>query len=114
MALSDPQTITIATVAQTLNLIETQGLSSTYRTSDGVWELKISHQTVLKNRTRRLVRLNKYFLDSLGAQQFFSFYVNIEEPSGNVATDTAIKDGIAGFITWFTSTIQDKILGDQH
>lgn len=57
MAFSDPQSISVATVAKTLPRISTGVNSSVYTSPDGAIKFTISHQYG-KTRTRRSVRID--------------------------------------------------------
>lgn len=56
MALNDPTTLTVSTVAKTLNRISTGENKSVYRNDDGTIELVVSH--AYNKRTRSVVRVD--------------------------------------------------------
>lgn len=56
MAFADPQTITVATVAQTLALIGRDQSGSTFQKDDQAYKLSISHAK--KTRTRHVMRID--------------------------------------------------------
>jgi len=115
---ADPQSVTINSVAQSLVRIESKGLSSTYRTVDGTYLFRISHQ-ISKNRVRRMVRIDKYAviadpITGANSRQTFGAYIVVDEPIGNGFADADIKYVLSGLMTWLDSTAQDKMLSDQH
>lgn len=117
MAFADPQTVTIATVAQTLNLIEIDKTKSVYVTADGIYKFTISHQLSGK-RTRHLVRIDKVAvaadpLSAINSSVNLGMYLVIDEPPFGF-TDAQIWDVVAGFIAWLTNANVLKVLGSQH
>lgn len=114
--LTDPQVITIATVANTFNRISTGDLKSVYQTAEGDRKLTISHQTS-KSRTRRMVRLDTKAIvaDPLSAvndYEQFGVYVVIDEPEVGFS-DQTIADVLAGFFTWYNAAMVAKVLSSQ-
>lgn len=117
MALADPQTITVDSVAQTLNRISSEGQKSIYATADEVYRFTVSHQ-VSGNRTRRMVRVDKRVvaanpLDSKNEYKSLGIYVVIDEPEYGFS-DTDIWNVVAGFVAWLTNANVLKVLGNQH
>lgn len=118
MALADPQTITINAVAQTLNLIKSDGLKSEYATADEVYKFVVSHQESGKKRTRRMVRIDKRVvaadpLSSINEYKSLGFYCVIDEPEYGF-TDDDIYDVVAGLLAWLTEANVLKVLASQH
>lgn len=117
MAFSDPQTVTVDSVAQTLNKISVQGESSIYADADSVYQLKLAH-TTSKKRKRRLIRLDhtEIAADPLTAEnasQNLGIYIVIDEPEFGF-TDAEIDDDVQGLLTWASSANIAKILASQH
>lgn len=117
MAFADPQTITVNTVAQTLNLIKADGLRSEYATADEVYKFVISHQESGK-RTRRMIRIDKRVvatdpLSSINEYKSLGLYVVIDEPEYGFSDDD-IYDVAAGLIAWLTEANILKVLSGQH
>lgn len=117
MAFTDPQTVTINAVAQTLNLIEADKTKSVYVTADGIYTFTISHQ-LSGNRTRHLVRIDHKVvaadpLSAINASVNLGMYLVIDEPPFGF-TDANIWLDIAGFIAWMTNANMLKVLGSQH
>lgn len=117
MALADPQTITINSVAQTLNRITSDGLKSIYATSDEIYKFTVSHQESGK-RTRRMVRIDKRVvaadpLSSINEYKSLGIYVVIDEPEYGF-TDDDIHKVVAGLLAWLTEANTLKVLASQH
>lgn len=117
MALTDPQTITVNTVAQTLNRIQSDGLKSIYVTADEVYKFTVSHQESGK-RTRRMIRIDKRVvaadpLSSINEYKSLGIYLVVDEPEYGF-TDDDIYDVLAGLIAWLTEVNVLKVLASQH
>lgn len=117
MAFADPQTLTVATVSKTLNLVQADGLKSVYVTSDEEYKFTISHQEV-KKRTRRMVRIDKRIvatdpLSSINEWKNLGIYLVVDEPEYGF-TDNDIYDIVAGFKAWLTEANVLKVLSGQH
>jgi len=117
MALADPQTLTVNSVAKTLNLIESVGLRSVYKTSDELFELIVSHAES-KGRTRRMVRVNQRVvaadpLTSVNEYKDLGVYFVIDEPEFGF-DDTTIGYLWTALKTLADSTFLGKVLGAQH
>lgn len=117
MAFTDPQTITVATVAKTLNLIESDKSKSVYTTADGEYKFTISHQQSGK-RTRRMVRVDRMVvaadpLSAINASVDLGVYIVIDEPPFGFS-DTDIWDVVAAFTAWLTNGNVTKVLSSQH
>lgn len=120
MALSDPQSVTIAGAATTLPRVATNGASSTYQKDDGNVALKINHSPG-KTRTRRQARLDfaKIAADPLMAgvnrQVSMSAFVAIDVPNVGLSL-TEQKDVVAALVTALTASsnaLLIKILGGE-
>lgn len=114
--LSDPQSVTINSVAQSLPLIKDADTERTYQSADGVYQL-VTKQNTTTNRFRREARLvkNAVIVDpisGLSTQGSFSVYIVIDEPKFGFA-DSELKQVIDGLKSFMTSTIQDKLLGGE-
>jgi len=117
MAFTDPQTITVATVAKTLNLIESDKSKSVYTTADDEYKFTISHQQSGK-RTRRMIRVDRTAvaadpLSAINASVNLGIYVVIDEPPFGFS-DTSIWDVVAALSAWLTNANVTKVLSSQH
>lgn len=117
MALADPQTITIDTVAKTCNRIKSEGLRSTYQTSDEEVTFVVSHQES-KKRTRRMMRVDQRKvaadpLTSVNEYKSAGAYLVIDQPEFGFS-ETELGDLVQALLDWATSANVVKVLGTQH
>lgn len=114
MALTDPQVITVATVAQTLNKVATPTPTSTlYRKDDGSLELLVSHQVTAK-RTRSVARANSAKisadpLTTVNLRATASLYFVVDRLNVGF-TNTELKDTAAGLLTWLTANSNANLI----
>lgn len=114
---TDPQTVTVNAVAQTLAAISRETQKSVYREDIGEYELVISHQENAK-RDRRVVRLNRVitttdpFIPANNVEVSHSVYLVIDAPVAGF-TMTELKDDVLGLVGWLTSANVLKVLGGE-
>jgi len=117
VAFADPITVTIAGNAKVLGRLSTNGTSSIYATSDGIYTLTISHEIVKRNKKdyiRSVARLDfkKVVADpltSVNDYEILTTYNVAERPTFGFSS-TEQKDQLAGFNTWHAlAANQDKI-----
>lgn len=112
MALSDPQTITINAVANSLARIGFGENSGRFRKDDTTVELAISHQ--YGSRTRRVMRIDhrKIATDPLvptvNVPYNMNFYIVLDVPKVGY-TIAEQKQVIDGFITYLNASSGAKI-----
>lgn len=116
--LADPQTITVNSVAKTLNRISTEGTKSIYQTDDGAYKFTVSHQEAKNGRIRRMVRIDNTVVaaDPLTAEndyQSLGVYLVVDEPKFGF-TDTDIGYVAAAAVAWLTPTNVAKVCASQH
>jgi len=116
MSFSDPQSITVNAVAQSLVRIKSDGTKSIYRTADESFTFTISHQSS-KTRTRRMVRVDQRIvaadpLTAVNEYKTLSFYVVIDEPEYGF-TDTQIDYVVQALKTWLSSGNVGKICASE-
>jgi hypothetical protein len=115
---AEPITITVNAVAIVMNRRSSQGTSSVWSSSDNLWTLTISHQSVGKDRVRSMARLDQKKivtnpLDSTNDWDTFSTWTVEERPSFGFTT-TEMKNQLSGFSTWHVlSATQDKVLNQE-
>lgn len=115
--LSDPQTVTVNAVAQTLAAISRDDFKSVYREDIGEYTLTISHQETAK-RNRRVVRLDRQiiaadpFIPAQNVTQSVSYYLVIDAPLAGF-TNTQMKDDVLGLCAWLSSANVLKVLGGE-
>lgn len=116
---SDPQTITINTVANTLPRVSTNGASSVYQKDDGNVKLTASHTT--GKRTRRVARIDyrKTAADPLFPQQNTAFsmgiqlIVDVPTVGFTVTEQKQIADALLGWATATSGANLTKLLGGE-
>lgn len=113
---SDPQTLTIATVATDLARIKSDGYRSEYSDPDEVLKMTISHQESA-SRTRRMVRVDKRFiaanpLTAINEYKNLGVYIVIDEPEFGFST-SAIDDVVQALLAWCTTANITKVLGQE-
>lgn len=113
---TDPQSVTVNSVAQSMPRIKTGNTDCTYRTADGTYQLRISHQST-KSRVRRMVRLDntKIAADPLTAQNVSvsaGVYVVIDEPIVGY-TDAELDYLVDALTAWLSSGNIAKLLGSE-
>lgn len=112
---SDPQSVTVNTVAKSLPLTSREGMKSIYTEDDGEHQLTVSHQK--GNRNRRVVRLDhtKIAADPLTAVNTYvgaSVYVVIDEPQWGY-TDADLDYLAQALCDWLSSANVLKVLGGE-
>lgn len=118
MALTDPQSITVNSVAQSMPRLSSTGLTSSYLKSDQTFGLDIKHTPFLrdkKKRVRSLVAFKQRAVvpDPLTAVNDFEDVVisfQIDRPEHGF-TSTQIDHMRAGFFTWLNTALLDKLFG---
>jgi len=114
---TDPQTVTVNAVAQTLAAISRETMKSLYREDVAEYELVISHQENSK-RNRRVVRVNRTlvsadpFIPAQNVENTVSYYLVIDAPIAGF-TMTQMKDDVLGLTGWLTSANILKVLGGE-
>jgi len=113
---SDPQSVTINSVAKSMPRVSTNGQQSVYTNSDESYKLTISHQ-ISGDKVRSLVRLDNRAivadpLTSVNDYQTHTTYVVDERPKYGF-TMTQVEQQFAGFLAWFTTGNVDKIFGGE-
>jgi hypothetical protein len=116
MAFADPQSITVATVAQSMPRIQANGLQSIYQKNDKGFTLKISHQES-GQRIRSLVRVDERAvvpdpLTSVNNWENLSVQLVIDRPLSGF-TSTQVNDLVAALSAWLTSTNVGKLYGEE-
>lgn len=117
MAFADPQTITVNTVAKTLNRIKSDGYRSEYASADEEYRMTISHQES-KTRTRRMIRIDQRVvaadpLTSVNEYKSLGIYLVVDEPEYGFS-DTAIDYVVQALTAWLTSANVTDVLESQH
>jgi hypothetical protein len=113
---SDPQSVTVNSVAQSMPRVSVKDLSAIYQKSDGTWKLTLSH-TPSKDRIRSMARIDQRKvvtdpLTSVNDYDTLSFYVVIDRPLYGFSS-TEVEQIIAGLKTWLDNTAIDKLYGTE-
>jgi hypothetical protein len=114
---TDPQSITVNAVAQSMPRIQIDGKKCVYQKSDGTFTLTISHQIIAGDRVRSVARVDQKAivpdpLTSVNDYETLSFYVVIDRPLAGF-TSTQTDQLITGFKTWLDSTAIGKLFGQE-
>jgi len=117
---TDPQSVTINAVANTLPRTSFGTNAGTFTKDDGLVKLAISHSTSGK-RSRRLVRLDhaKIAADPLTAgvnvkaQMAVYLVCDVPETGYTLAEQKQIVDGLTAFLTASSGANVTKILGGE-
>jgi len=109
---TDPQSLTVNSVAKSCPRVSSGDLTSTYKEATGEFQFKISHQETSK-RTRRMVRFDqkKIAADPLtatNAYQTAGVYVVIDEPITGF-TDAELGYLVAALIAWLSPANVAKV-----
>jgi len=116
---TDPQSVTVSAVAQTLPRVATGDRTATYTKDDESYSLTISHNTTNRGRVRRLVRLdnNKVASDPFTANQSRKFsaavYLVIEEPSDGAYSNAELLALCKGFVAYCTDPTLTKVIAGE-
>lgn len=116
MAFSDPQSVTINSVATSLPRVSIEPQGAVYRNADETVQLRISHLSS-KGRKRRMVRLDQTViaadpLTAENAEQKAGIYLVIDEPTWGF-TDAQLDYLVDALIAWHTSGNIAKVLGGE-
>lgn len=127
---SDPQSITVNAVAQSMPRVSQSGLASVYKKSDGTYRLEISHQTTTQNRSRNttsgiqtvkqtvirsLVRFVKRAIvadpvSSTNDYEELVVQLVVQRPEVGF-TMVELEQVWAGFVAWANTATIDKVYG---
>jgi hypothetical protein len=118
--LSDPQSVTVNSVAKSMPRVETQGRRSVYRKDDETYELSVSHETTGSKtgpRIRSMVKLVRKDvvpdpLTSVNDYENLVVYTVIDRPVAGFSS-TTVAQVIAGFQAWLDGTMVAKIYGQE-
>lgn len=120
MAFTDPQSITINAIANSLPRVSSQGDKSTYSKDDGTLKLTISHS--YGKRNRRVVRVdsNKIVSDPLipanSVQANMAVYLVMDVPRNGytIAEEKQIVDGLLAYLSASSGSAVTKTLGGEN
>lgn len=118
--LSDPQSVTVNAVAQSMPRILSDGQRSVFQKSDLTWKLEVKHRTVVCDKKRRIVSLvtltqRKVVADPLTAVNDYEFLTEsfqIDRPEAGY-TSTEVDQQWAGLKAWADTTMTGKLYGQE-
>jgi len=113
---TDPQSITVNSVAKSMPRVSNGPSDATYRTADEIFQMRISHQSS-KGRKRRMVRVDQTLiaadpLTAENASQRAGIYVVIDEPAFGF-DDATLDYLVDALVAWLTSGNIAKLLGGE-
>jgi hypothetical protein len=113
---TDPQSVTVNTVATDLPRIKVGDQNATYRSADETLQMRVSHQST-GSRNRRMVRLDQTViaadpLTSVNTSQTAGVYLVIDEPNFGF-DDVDLDHLVDALVLWLTSANIAKVLGSE-
>lgn len=120
MAFSDPQSVTINAVAQTLARVSNGVNSGAFSKDDGTVALNVSH--AYAKRTRRSIRLDHHkiaadpFQTAVNRTVAMSVYMVVDTPTDGytVAEQKQIVDALTAYLTASSGANVTKLLGGEN
>jgi hypothetical protein len=114
VAFTDPQSVTVNAVAQSMPRVESNGQKSVYRKADGTFTLTISHQQS-KGRIRSTARIDQRAvvpdpLTAVNDYETLTFYFVIDRPDVGF-TDTQVNQLKTGLASWLSDANGSKLFG---
>lgn len=119
MAFSDPQSITVNAVAQSLPRVSTGDNTSSYRKEDGLYRMTVRHSYGKRNRTN--IRIDNVklaadpFTPSINKEINASIGFTIDRPAAGF-TNTELKyvaDALVAYLTTGSGANVTKLLGGE-
>jgi len=118
--LTDPQSVTVNAVAQSMPRITAGGTSATYQKNDETFTLRVSHTKSAskgKGRIRSMARIDQQAvvadpLTSVNDYETLSFYCVIDRPEKGFSS-TQVQQLVTGFQAWLDSTMVGKLYGQE-
>lgn len=120
LSFTDPQTVTINSVAQTLPRVSVGVNTSSYSKDDGNVKLTVSHAYGKRNRRTVRIDFSKIAADPLISAQNIKYnmaaYAVFDTPvtGFTVAEAKQIVDALTGFLTATSGSNVTKILGGEN
>lgn len=117
---SDPQVLTVNSVAKSMPAISRNGTASLYQTADGVYRLRISHDIKARNERhlleviRQEIAADPYSELQVDAQ--LKIQLVIDNPTRSLISDTEIVYVMNALCVWLTASSSanvSKILGNE-
>lgn len=114
--LTDPQVVTVNSVAQSMPRVESNGLKAVYLTNDENFRLDVSH-TDTGNRVRSLAKITqrKVVTDPLSSDNDYdtsSLQIVIDRPKVGFSL-TELEQLRTGFLAWYSAATFAKLYGKE-
>jgi hypothetical protein len=114
---SDPQSVTVNSVAQSLPRIQIDGSKAIYQKNDGLFTLTVSHEPRKDDRISHKVRLEQKAIvtDPLTAANDYdtlSLSVEINRPAFGFSL-VQIEQLTTAFVAWLSTANVDKLYGKE-
>lgn len=115
--LTDPQTITVNSVAQSLPRTLLEGSRATYQSADGLFTMVVSHINAGRDRIRTMVRIDQKAivpdpLTSVNDYETLGVYLVIDRPQVGF-TATQVDYLVQALKAWFTTAQVTALFGRQ-
>lgn len=116
---TDPQSVTINAIANSLPRIDTGDRSAVYLKDDETLTLTVSHLDTRNGRTRRMVRLDQTkiaadpFISGNNREVAAATFVVVDEPDDGSFTNTELLNLEKGLIGWLTDANVTKVLAGE-
>lgn len=114
---TDPQSITVNSVAQSMPRVEVGNRRAVYRKADGSYTMTVSHQNASNNRVRSMVRVDRVAvvpdpITAVNDEETLSAYFVIDRPIQGF-TSTEVDQLIQGLKAWLTTTAANQLYGQE-
>lgn len=115
---SDPQSITVATVAKTLPRVSSGDFKGQFRGADGAYELLISHDSGKKDRSMARINSRKIGANPLDPSKNVPYtagaYVVLEAPAQTAGfSSTELEDLLKALVAYLTPANISKFVGKE-
>jgi hypothetical protein len=118
--LSDPISITVNAVAQSMPRVSSNGLASTYKKSDGTFRFEVTHAPFTRDKKNRVRSLVKFFkraivadpLTSVNDWEELGISMQIDRPEVGFSS-TEVDQVWAGLKTFLDTTMIGKLYGQE-
>jgi hypothetical protein len=121
MSFSDPQSVTINSVAQSMPRVSAGANTGAFRTNDGLHKLDVSHQYGAK-RSRHMIKLTQSkittdpYNDAQNIAVGMSAYLVIDVPvtGFSVAEQKLVVDGLTAYLAASSGAKVSQLLGGEQ
>lgn len=116
---TDPQTVTIDSVAVSLPRTNVGNHSATYTKDDETLTFSVNHQPTKNGRVRRQVRLDVSkiaadpFVAGQNRQVSSTMYIVVDEPADSSFSNAELLSNVKGLIGWCSDANVTKVLAGE-